>query len=302
MEISRRDAIACAVGAVTGGVLVALIQSRCCRRRAGDNAAAAAAEPSKMKATYETSAAVAQYLQFHYSPPAAYYLRDPKMEIGSAFGFPIRIAELCTVFRPAQTRRALDIGCAVGVSSFVLSGVFDKVVGVDLSEAFIAAANEMKTKGSMAFEVPVQGLITEHRIAKLGDAFPGDKVFHPERVEFVVGDAEALKLGTFDFVLAANLLCRVPHPRRCIEALASYVSPGGVLVLLPPFRWTEESTNRDEWIGGAPATGRSEGPFKALVEKAGFELLNEGEEPHLIPDHCRRYQLGWPMRTVWRRK
>lgn len=258
--------------------------------------------PSKMKAVYETTGAVAQYLLFHYAPLSNYYNYDENITVKQAYGFPIRVAELASKFKPANTKRALDLGCAVGASSFVLSRYFDKVVGVDLSEAFIRAANEMKEKGSMAYEYVVQGSITEHHVARLGDVFPEDGSFNLNRVEFQTGDAETIQLGGFDFILACNLVCRVPHPRKLLKNLANHTNKGGVLVLLTPFSWTEESTSRSEWIGGSEAAGgRSEPIFKKLLVAEGFELVDEGFEPHLIPDHARRFQLGFPMRTVWRK-
>jgi putative 4-mercaptohistidine N1-methyltranferase len=336
MDLSRRDLILIASSAVAGGLLVKLASSlsknnnnnngKCPYSSNSNNNNGAASSsttttatttansnevaPSKMKATYETSGAVAQYLLFHYAPLSDYYNYDTSITVGQAYGFPIRVAELAAKFKPANTARALDLGCAVGASSFVLSRYFDKVVGVDLSEAFIRAANEMKEKGSMAYEYVSQGSITEVKYARLGDVFPSstnsngsDKPsFHPSRVEFQTGDAETIQLGGFDFILACNLVCRVPHPRKLIQNLANHTNKGGILVILTPFSWTEESTNRSEWIGGSEsAGGRSEGVFKALMAAAGFELVDEGFEPHLIPDHARRFQLGFPMRTVWRK-
>ena len=37
--------------------------------------------------------------------------------------------------------RALDLGCAVGRTSFDLTQYFDQVIGMDISKAFIEAAN-----------------------------------------------------------------------------------------------------------------------------------------------------------------
>lgn len=162
----------------------------------------------------------------------------------------------------------------------------------------------MQSKGSLPYEVVTQGSLVEHRIAKLGDVFSGaSSSFHPERVEFCVGDAENLQLGTFDFILAANLICRVPHPRKLVDVLTRSLNQGGVLVLLTPFSWTEESTNKAEWLGGSESGGgRSEKVLKEVFEEKGFELLDEGSEPFLIPDHSRRFQLGFPMRSIWRKK
>ncbi len=43
------------------------------------------------------------------------------------------------------TGRALDIGCAVGRTTIELASHFDEVVGIDLSNAFIDAANTVLT-------------------------------------------------------------------------------------------------------------------------------------------------------------
>jgi len=302
-SFNRRDLLLCAASFAAGGLLVKLLSGRCGKSASGSSSAVSEVLPSKMKATYETTGAVAQYLLFHYAPLSAYFKYDEKTTIQQAYGFPLRVAELAAKFKPDNCKRALDLGCAVGASSFVLSRYFDKVIGVDLSTAFISAANEMKEKGSMAYEVVTQGSITEHHVARLGDVFTAKDSFHPERVEFQVGDAENIQLGGFDFILACNLVCRVPHPRKLIKTLANHTNKGGVLVVLTPFSWTEESTNRSEWIGGSEAAGgRSEAIFKKLMQEEGYELLDEGHEPHLIPDHARRFQFGFPMRTVWKKK
>jgi SAM-dependent methyltransferase len=49
------------------------------------------------------------------------------------------------------TARALDIGCAVGGASFELARGFGEVLGVDLSRAFIDAANQLQKHGSLDY-------------------------------------------------------------------------------------------------------------------------------------------------------
>jgi putative 4-mercaptohistidine N1-methyltranferase len=279
------------------------------RWAAGSSASAAPAataevEPSVMKARYETADSVAQYLLFHYAPLSSFFSFDADAQVKAAHGFPLRIAEHAARHRPAQTKRALDLGCAVGVSSFVLSKYFDKVVGVDLSEAFITAAKTMQSAGQRDYVVKIQGELIERHTAKLIDAFGSDmSKVRLGNVEFMVGDAEKIELEPFDFILAANLICRVPHPRVLMKRLASLTAKGGVLVLLTPFSWTDESTVRSEWIGGTEeGGGRSEGIFKREMAALGFKLLEEGYEPFLIPDHLRRFQYGCPMLTIWKKE
>ncbi|CAN0369217.1 unnamed protein product, partial [Discosporangium mesarthrocarpum] len=74
----------------------------------------------------------------------------------------------------------------------------------------------------------------------------------PARAEFSWGDACALdgqqldgqQLGTFDAVLASNLLCRLPRPRVFLESLRALVKPGGVAVIVSPYSWLSEYTPR----------------------------------------------------------
>ena len=73
---------------------------------------------------------------------------------------------------------ALDIGCAVGGTSFELSREFERVVGIDFSQAFVDAANNMKRKGRAQFEFSVEGELTAEATAVLPDGtFPGRVTF-----------------------------------------------------------------------------------------------------------------------------
>jgi 2-polyprenyl-3-methyl-5-hydroxy-6-metoxy-1,4-benzoquinol methylase len=51
----------------------------------------------------------------------------------------------------------LDVGCAVGASSFVLGKYFGDVLGVDFSQNFIDAANTLKEKNSLSYTYLVEG-------------------------------------------------------------------------------------------------------------------------------------------------
>ena len=53
--------------------------------------------------------------------------------------------------------KALDIGCAVGASTFVLGKYFGKVLGVDFSKNFIEAANKLKKEKFIDYHYLVEG-------------------------------------------------------------------------------------------------------------------------------------------------
>ncbi len=97
------------------------------------------------------------------------------------------------------------------------------------------------------------------------------------------GDACQLptSLGTFDAVLAANLLCRVPNPRACLAGISARTNPGGLLVLTSPFTWLEDYTERANWLGatvGADGVAvRCGEALKEELGKLGYDVLEEGK-------------------------
>lgn len=239
---------------------------------------------------YESDRAVAEYLLFHYGPDT---LQMP-WPIGprSALGFPVRCVR--DTFLPEawpSHARALDIGCAVGRSTFELSASCREVVGIDASQALIAAAQHLQSAGSIEFDIRQEGSVS-HRTRV---SIPVGS--HPDRMVFQVGDALQLApdLGVFDLVLAANLLDRVPSPRRLLEVLRSLVVPGGQLVITSPYTWLEEYTPTDEWLSSP-----EEPTVQALARHLpGFRLARRLDLPFLIREHARKYQWSVAEATVW---
>ena len=71
-----------------------------------------------------------------------------------ATGFPQRCAQwLLDGAREfgAGTDTALDVGCAVGRASFELARGYREVIGVDLSRAFVDAAQAVQRTGELAY-------------------------------------------------------------------------------------------------------------------------------------------------------
>ncbi len=241
---------------------------------------------------YETDAALAQYLLFHYGTAEENCPLLPAAR--AACGFPVRcVTEPLRHLRPAQTRRALDLGCAVGRSSFELARDFSEVVAIDFSARFIAAAQAMQREGEMRFQAAREG----QAVDDFHVALPGELA--RERVRFKQGDACALPsgLGVFDLVLMANLIDRVPDPARCLAQLPAVVAPGGVLIITSPYTWLEEYTPRDRWLD------QGAGTRAALQEKLApsFTLAHAFDLPMLIRDHRRKYQWTVTEASVWQR-
>jgi SAM-dependent methyltransferase len=141
---------------------------------------------------YESHRAVNEYLLAHFGASED----QMPYQFGPLDGtqFPLRLANLCVKHRDGlPKKRALDIGCAVGAASFHLTADFDEVVGIDFSQHFIDAANEMKSKRQMPYTILKQGDIFESRVAKMPEKT------HPQKATFHQGDACNLskeKIGT----------------------------------------------------------------------------------------------------------
>lgn len=240
-----------------------------------------------MNAIYETERLVSEYLLFHYG--AAEDILPWKDGPVGALGFAARIVER---FGEGEVERALDLGCAVGRSSFELSRHASEVIGIDYSQAFIEAAQAMQEGGVARISRSEEAAVRTGLEVTLPDGVRAG------RVRFEQGDAMDLRadLGSFDRVLAANLLCRLREPARLLERLPELVRPGGELVLTTPCTWLEEFTPPGNW----PADGTF-GWLRDALDGA-FALEAQHDEPFLIRETARKYQWTVAMLTVWRRR
>ncbi len=244
---------------------------------------------------YETEELLDQYLLFHYGAEADQLPWDfgPR----DALGFPRRcVMEGFAPERLPARGRALDVGCAVGRATFELATLFEEAIGIDCSETFIAAARRIAEQGTLRYRVRLTGLIRAERVAHR-PAVPAG------RVRFEHGDAHALRatLGSFDGVLAANLLCRLARPAALLERLPALVNPGGQLVITTPNTWLEAFTARAFWLGATPETGE---PLEALRRhlEPHFLLDRVWDMPFLIREHLRKYQWSVAQASRWIRR
>ncbi len=243
---------------------------------------------------YESDAGVEQYLLFHYGTPEQICPLLP--EARTACGFPAQcVSEPLRRIALEKRGRALDLGCAVGRSSFELRRHFDAVVGIDFSARFVESAEWMGREREVAIRTAGESAAIEVMQLELPEDVPS------EGVSFERGDACDLRadLGVFDFVLMANLIDRLPDPARCLARLPELISPGGWLVITSPYTWMEEYTPREKWLDGG---GR--GAISALKEKLepAFEFRERLDLPFLIREHRRKYQWSISEASIWQRK
>eukprot|EP00957_Ditylum_brightwellii_P065263 4950224-Ditylum_brightwellii.AAC.1 len=200
------------------------------------------------------------------------------------------------------------------------------------SESFIKYANQMKHNEKIQYRLPVEGDLYEKVFAVHDD---GVTTAVRNKVHFFVGDACKLPLyalpkeeeeegsdndndeskksekgrlgGTFDGVILANLLCRLPNPLSCLDGLAKLVNKGGIAVIVTPFSWFEHFTPKQNWIGGYYDSTSNEpvlskDRLKDCMEERGFERIHVEQMPLVIREHQRKYQYIVSEATGWRKK
>ncbi|GAB1597719.1 probable S-adenosylmethionine-dependent methyltransferase CRG1 [Argonauta hians] len=258
------------------------------------------------KNVYETPKLVDEYMYLHYGSPqtSTHSHWYSNFQIKDGFDFPLRCAIFCDKYCPkpesATFRRALDVGCAVGRSTFELSHYFDEVIGIDYSTAFVKQCNMLKEKKTLQYSISCEGDIFEQHTTTLADTVNAD------RVRFQVGDACNLPkdIGKFDCLLAANLICRLKNAMLFLTRLPDLLKENGILVITAPYTWLSSFTPKSAWLGGyynekmEPVYG-----FDALkdVLSPHFKLIKETEMPMLIRETQRKHQWTICHVTVWQR-
>jgi putative 4-mercaptohistidine N1-methyltranferase len=246
---------------------------------------------------YNSERAVAEYLLLHYGKS------EPRLPeaLSEALDFPARCVSQCLdVGRLPKDARALDLGCAVGRSSFELARHCPQVLALDFSSAFIHVANGLRERGSFTFKYVEEGEIMHSHTAVV----PSD--LERKRVTFERGDAVNLRLdlGLFDVVLMANLIDRVDDPRKCLEQLPGIIKAEGQLIITSPYTWLAEFTPRENWLGGFISDGHQVQTFDALKDilSPQFELMRRQDLPFMIREHSRKFQYGISEASIWQRR
>lgn len=102
---------------------------------------------------------------------------------------------------PLAGARVLDVGCGGGLLAEGMAAVGATVIGIDLSEANLAAARRHAEGG---------GLDVEYRAVE-------------------VAELAAAAPGSFDVVTCLEMLEHVPYPEQIVAACARAVKPGGAV-------------------------------------------------------------------------
>ncbi len=262
-------------------------------QHAGFRYVIADAPPAAPPSRYETDELVTEYMEFHYG---AEYHGVPN------FAKALASLAIATAGDGAH-RRAMDLGCAVGRSTFELARHFDEVVGVDFSARFIDQGVALARGDTVRYTAADEGELVEYKAVRLGDL---DLEGSASRVAFWQGDACNLKpqFTGYDLILAANLIDRLYDPVKFIGTIHERLNLGGLLVIASPYTWLAEHTPRDKWLGGFKKDGESHRTLDALKQLLAphFEQARAPQDvPFVIRETRRKFQHTLSEVTLWRR-
>jgi putative 4-mercaptohistidine N1-methyltranferase len=248
-------------------------------------------QPGHIVNIYETDLLLNQYLLFHYGTaedqlPYSFGPRD-------ALSYPSRCV---TDFLPGIGRvsRALDLGCAVGRSTFELARWAGEVIGIDLSSQFIAAAQGIQASGEVQIRILEEGQRSTAVTRRL------DPQIDRSKCRFFVGDALQIspELGSFDLILAANLIDRVPRPTDLLREIKRLLRPDGHIILASPYTWLEEFTPSKNWLADESVSTLSR--IQEILEP-DVTLVAAKDLPFLIREHARKFQWSVAQASLWKR-
>lgn len=242
---------------------------------------------------YMTDALISQYCHFGWG----------KNTLGVA-NYPQTCAKIALEYmKDKPKRRALDVGCAIGRSSFELARGFDEVIGVDFSARFIQYAQLLKEQKTLHYTVPTEGDL--HSFEEVNLKTYGLKK-EAEKVSFWQADACNLKpiYQGFDLIFAGNLIDRLYEPKKFLESLSERLNEGGMLILTSPYTWLEAHTPKAHWIGGFKKDGESVTTLEGLIAILGrdFELIETKDIPFVIQETARKHQYTIAQMSIWQKK
>ncbi|NQV70172.1 MAG: 5-histidylcysteine sulfoxide synthase [Pseudohongiella sp.] len=247
---------------------------------------------------YETDEQVSQYIEFHFGD-----------EYHSVANYAKACGDLCleyfaTKAKGSEAKRALDLGCAIGRTSFELATVFDYVDGIDFSTRFVSVATQLKETGAQRYKIRAEGDLFDFKEARLADLQLDEAA---QKCNFWQGDACNLadKYANYNLIFAGNLIDRLYDPRFFLSTIHERLADNGLLILTSPYTWIEEFTVSEKWLGGYKRDGENFSTLDGLKEvlASNFELADKPRDvPFVIRETARKFQHSIAQMTVWQRK
>jgi len=242
---------------------------------------------------YETDEQISQYCEFHYGDEYYGVKNFPKNSVDV----------LKPYLEGINTKKALDLGCSVGRSTFELAKTFDEVLGIDFSANFINVGVKLKKYDSLTYKLATEGELYDEKNVSL-EQLNLEEI--KEKVEFMQGDACNLKdiYTGYDLIFCSNLIDRLYYPQKFLDDIPNRVNENGLLVLLSPYTWLEDYTPKQNWLGGFIRDNKEVKTLDTLKENLEdrFEFVDTIDVPFVIKETNRKFQHSISQMSIWKRK
>eukprot|EP01006_Ploeotia_vitrea_P059777 TRINITY_DN74771_c0_g1_i1.p1 TRINITY_DN74771_c0_g1~~TRINITY_DN74771_c0_g1_i1.p1 ORF type:complete len:744 (-),score=106.35 TRINITY_DN74771_c0_g1_i1:392-2623(-) len=190
---------------------------------------------------WEMEKTAMQHMEFHYG-----------REYLGVSNFPKKCADVCIEMAKELklTKKALEVGCAAGRTTFELTRQFESVVGVDSSSRMVWSAMDMQQLERVLWTIATEAELCEGRQATLESLGLSEDCF--VRLAFRKNDCMNLDsdLTGYELIFAGNVLEHLSKPRTFLSTIKDRLVTGGLLILTSTYQWDEQDTPKEEWLGG----------------------------------------------------
>ncbi len=249
-------------------------------------------EVKTMSNIYESDELISQYCEFHYGE--SYFNVDNFCKK--------TVNVLDDVIKSKDKLKALDLGCAVGRSSYELATIYDEVTGIDFSANFIKVAQSLQNNNEIKYSIKQEGEINNLKSISLKELGFGDI---QNKIKFYQGDACNLKQehNDYDLILCNNLIDRLYDPSIFLKDIQTRIKKGGILAISSPYTWLEEYTKKDKWLGGYKKDDENILTLDSLkTHLDGFKLIKTIDVEFVIRETKRKYQHSISQMSIWEKK
>lgn len=190
----------------------------------------------------------------------------------------------------------VDLGCAVGRTTFELARALDRpVLGIDLNVGMLRLAARVLSGQGVCYPLRRVGMVYDQR--QFDVSLDG-----LDHVDFWACDATCLPLGDHSVALAAslNVIDCLASPYDHLKELARVLLAGGRAIISSPYDWNPGATPVEAWIGGhsqrSETGGQSDVILRSLLAGGGhpqaIESLQLVDESPDLPWQLRLHDRG----------